>query len=223
MEKIQEKLIESLPYLKEATELSASSAFKVAKTLFIFGLTNIILITVGLVYLFQSEVTQMKWILVLTLIIIGIASTFFAVTKMYQQVLINAGKVYFDKLDVFKNNFAEHLIDKLENNSDTKWVKSVNQLVNVPQIINNSYQNVPKIISKAISYLISKIPLIEYVDVINKDFFLKEKEQKITYLVSKTNTFFEENIFSINNAKVINKLFFIMILVQIVLIYFIKK
>tara|TARA_Y100000815_G_C13334862_1_gene497427 strand:- start:652 stop:786 length:135 start_codon:yes stop_codon:yes gene_type:complete len=42
MEKIQEKLKQSLPLLKEASKLSASSVFKVTKTLIFFIVFNLI-------------------------------------------------------------------------------------------------------------------------------------------------------------------------------------
>ena len=81
----------------------------------------------------------------------------------------------------------------------------------------------PKIVAKGLSYLISKAPLIEYIEVINREFVSQNKEQKVKYLVDKTNTFFNENIFSINHVKTIRLVFLVTLLVQIVIFYFIKK
>ncbi|NHN28114.1 hypothetical protein FIA58_020745 [Flavobacterium jejuense] len=223
MEKMQEKLQAHLPLLKEATKLSATSTYKVVKTIIVFGLFSLIFLIIGLIYLFKGELVTFRVVLVILILVLGIGATCFAATKKYQQVLIEAGKIYFDKLDVFKTKLAENLIDKLESGANTKVGTRVNQIVNVPQIINNSYEKVPKIITKAITYLIAKVPLIEYIDSINKEFISQGKEEKVNYLVAKTNNFFNENIFSVNNTKTIRIVFWVMTFIQIMLIYFLNE
>lgn len=223
MEKIQEKLKQSLPLLKEASKFSASSVFKVTKTLIFFIVFNLIFLITGLIYLFVGDIIAYKIVLVILILIVGIVSTFLATTKRYHQVLLEAGKIYFDKLETFKLKFAESVIDKLEAGAKTKAGMTVNQIVNIPQIINSSYENVPKIIVKGINYLVSKIPLVEYIDVINKEFISQDKEQKVNYLVGKTNAFFNEKVFSINHVKTIRIIFVVAILLQIAFVYFIKN
>ena len=156
----------------------------------------------------------------LLLFIVGILFTVFAIYKAYQFVLVEIfGYAYqqssglFHKLSDLIVENSEKILNKSSNN------KSVAQAIDYAGVLKEKFERTPKFLSKAVAFLLNRVPLLGMVKNVQSEIAQGNKEAASAQLYGEMDTFISQNIFGSNNTKWVYWLLPLNIIVMLAIIF----
>ncbi|NNJ56284.1 MAG: hypothetical protein HKP14_09135 [Bacteroidia bacterium] len=168
---------------------------------FLFGFCNLLLITYGFYNYFGKHSESINGLYLMLLFAVGILFTGFALYRAYQFVLVEIfGYAYQQSSGLF-HRLSEVIIDNSEKVVNQSNDSQFSKAFDYASVLKEKFDRAPRFVSKAVSFLLNKIPLAGMVKNVQSELAEGNKEEASSHLYNEMDTFITQNIFGSNNTK----------------------
>lgn len=199
----------------EARKVGGKGIGRVISVIFLFTLVNFICLIAGIIQLFSITAASNATYLLLVLVI-GIAITVLASSKVYNFALIDAfGKLY-KKLAPLMLKICTVIINQSE--KSLKDSGDAKQGLDFGKIIDSTFKNIPGFAKKIFVYLLNQTPIPNLVMGVKEDILAGRKEEAAVKLKTNIDAHLNEFVFEPNNTNWIYWLLPLNIVIQFLVI-----
>ena len=227
---------QDLNYLQEDNSISLNNiirdvgkqSLKAAKWFVIisivFAFMNLLYLIVAFASYFSKEASNLNLIYLIANLFIGIGITVVAFSFTYKYILIDTLSIVYKYLTPFFKKLSIIIIEKVSSKAISfSYKEKIQNSLNIGNILLEVYgRKVPKLLQKAILYLLKKIPFSDFIFNMKSELEDKKSNNLSALLYQQIDQYIRQSIFLTNNMKWIVWLLPLNVVIQIILIYLIK-
>ncbi|MCB9245855.1 MAG: hypothetical protein H6606_05440 [Flavobacteriales bacterium] len=207
--------------LKEGRKQGVHGVKRFFSVLFLFGITNTLLLFYSIIRLISLPFEFNKLLFVLLILIIGLGFTFISAYRTYQYVVLDTMRVIYGNLSSFFYRISELLIDKAENVFKGKadlTDSQITKVLDLGNLLNARFQRMPRFMREGITMILDRIPFVGMLMDLKEDVLNGNKSEASAKLYGKMDHFISNSIFGKNNTRWVWWLLPLNVLILLILI-----
>lgn len=205
--------------LKDVAKQGFKAIMAYSTSIILFGITNI---TIFIFWLYKSNnILNEYFIKMIICLIFGILFTFLAISFTNKFILLDTIRVAYKHLESFFERLCTKIIDIVVNNGNNITGKDIHSFLNIKSLMIQSYgEKMPKILQKALFFLINKIPFSDFLIKMHENFKQIKDQRKLSYILySYLNNYIQNDLLGNVSMKWIFWLYPLNVTIHIILFY----
>lgn len=207
--------------IREGGKLGVKGVKRFITNVFLFSAANLILLFYSVYRLVFTHFAVSKIFIVVLVLILGVAFTFYAASRTYRYVMIDTIRVIYGSLTSFFQKISDWIIEKVEPLFKGKVNVSSEQLtkaLDFGKMVNAKFRKTPKFLRKAVILILNRIPFVGLLSDLHGEISKGNKTEAGKKLYVKMDGYMQESVFGNNNTRWVWWLLPVNILIQILLI-----